>query len=79
MEDIHKPDEILMGICPAVRECLEIDLETNEPRANCVYSKLIQAGYTSDSLCSACEKDAASINFPPRLGLYGKSPPGASR
>ena len=59
----NKQDEVLTNMCSATQGCFEINLDTNEPHGNCVYSKLIQAGYTSDSLCSAGEKDAHSINY----------------
>ena len=63
MEDNLKSDEILMNLCSSAQGCFEIDLDTNEPHGNCVYSELTQAGYTSDSLCSAGEKDFNSINY----------------
>ena len=58
----NKQDEVLMNICSATQGCFEIDLDTNEPHGNCAYSKLIQAGYTSDGWCSAGEIDVNSIN-----------------
>ena len=51
-----------MNICAETQGCLEIDPDTSEPHGNCVYSKLILAGFSSDILCSAGERDAQSIN-----------------
>ena len=68
MED-QKSDEVLMSICAAAQGCFEIDLETGGPHENCVYSELIQSGYTSDSLTGADEKDTHSINFPTAWSL----------
>ena len=64
MEDTQESDEVPMTICDSAQWCFEMDPESGEPHGNCVYSKLIQAGYTSDSLASADEKDTQSINFP---------------
>ena len=61
--DNRKTDAILMVICAEAPGCFEIDPESGEPLERCVYSKLIQLGYTSDSPASAGEKDATSINF----------------
>ena len=58
-----KKDEVLMNICAETQGCLEIDPDTSEPHENCVYSKLVAAGFSSDILCSADERDAQSINF----------------
>ena len=58
-----KKDEVLMNICAETQGCLEIDPDTSEPQENCVYSKLVAAGFSSDILCSADERDAQSINF----------------
>ena len=52
-----------MNICAETQGCLESDPETSEPAENCAYSKLIAAGFSSDILCSAGEKDSNSINF----------------
>ena len=61
--DNRKADEILTVICAEAPWCFEIDPESGEPLGSCVYSKLIQLGYTSDSLESADDKDPTSINF----------------
>ena len=63
-----KKDEVLMNICAETQGCLEIDPDTSEPHENCVYSKLIASGFSSDILCSADERDAQSINFLHNLG-----------
>ena len=52
-----------MNICAETQGCLEIDPDTSDPTENCVYSKLIAAGFSSDILCSADEKDSDSIIF----------------
>ena len=59
----NRKDEALMNICAETQGCLEIDHDTSEPHENCVYSKLILAGFPSDILCSADERDGQSINF----------------
>ena len=59
----NKKDDILLNICAETQGCVEMDLETNEPQENCVYSRLIAAGYSSDILSGAGERDSASINF----------------
>ena len=59
----NRKDEVLMNICAETQWCLEIDPDASEPRENCVYSKLILAGFASDILCSADERDGQSINF----------------
>ena len=65
-----------MSICAAVQGRFEIDLETGGgPHGNCVYSKLTQSGYTSDSLASAEEKDIRSINFSKAWSLRTKIAP----
>ena len=76
MGDIQKSDEVLMTICSSAQGCFEMDHETGEPHGNCVYSELIQAGYTSDSLRSAEEKDTRSINFPHALVYTENRPAG---
>ena len=63
MEHIRESDETLMDICAEAPGCFEIDPESGEPLESCVYSELIQLGYTSDSLASADGKDSASINY----------------
>ena len=62
----RKEDGIPMAICAEAPGRFEIDPESVEPLGRCGYSKLIQLGYTSDSLASAYEKDDTSINL-----LYG--------
>ena len=59
----NRKDEVLMNICAETQGCLEIDHDTSEPRGNCVYSKLILAGFPSDILCNADERGGQSINF----------------
>ena len=61
----NRKDEVSMNICAETRGCLEIDHDTGEPHENCVYSKLILAGFSSDILCSADDRDGQSINPPP--------------
>ena len=61
--DNKKADAILMVICAEAPGCFEIDPESGEPLGSCFYSKLIQLGYTSDSLESADDKDPTSINY----------------
>ena len=51
--DNRKADEIPMAICAEAPWCFEIDPESGEPLESCVYSKLTQLGYTSDSLAIA--------------------------
>ena len=58
-----RKDEVLMNICAETQGCLEFDPDTSDPTENCVYSKLITAGFSSDILCSADEKDSDSIIF----------------
>lgn len=41
----------------------ELDNEDGEPRGDCVYSKLCQAGYTRVSLASVDEKEWDSLKF----------------
>ena len=60
---VTKKDEVLMNICAETQGCLEIDPDTSDPTENCVYSKLIAAGFSSDILRSADEKDSSSISF----------------
>ena len=81
----NKKDDILLNICAETQGCVEMDLETNERQENCVYSRLIAAGYSSDILSSADERGSAPINFlynvvnPERLqnggGVVGKMDP----
>ena len=59
----NRKGEVLMNICAETRGRLEIDPDTSEPHENCVYSKLILAGFSSDILFSADERDGQSINF----------------
>ena len=61
--DNRKADGIRAVICAEAPGCIEIDPESEESLGSCVYSKLIQLGYTSDSLASAGDKDATSINY----------------
>ena len=51
-----------MAICAEAHGYFEVDQETGGPHENCVYSELIQLGYSSDCLDSADETDANSIN-----------------
>ena len=51
-----------MNICAETQGCLEIYPDTSEPHENCVYSKLILAGFSSDILCSADDRGGQSIN-----------------
>ena len=60
-----------MNICAETQWCLEIDPDTSEPRVNCVYSKPILAGFSSDILCSADEREGQSINSPHNLVYPG--------
>ena len=56
-------DEISMNICAEKQGRLEIDPGASEHRGNCVYSKLILAGFSSEILRSADDRDGQSINF----------------
>ena len=67
MDEIQWPDETLMAICAKAPGCFEIDPESGDPMETCVYSKLIQLGYSSQSLASADEKDGQSMNYLFRL------------
>ena len=59
--DRPKYDDVLMVICSESPGCFEIEPESGEPLESCVYSELINLGYTSDSLASADDKDSESI------------------
>ena len=72
--DNRKAGEILMAICAGAPGCFEIDAWSGEPLESCVYSKLTQLWYTSDSLASADGGDSTSINF-----LYGSIYPESVR
>ena len=50
-----------------------MDPESGGPHGNCVYSKLIQLGYIIDSLASADERGANSINFRHGLVFTGRN------
>ena len=52
-----------MNICAETQGFLEIDPDTSDPLENCAYSKLVAAGFSSDILCSAGEREAQYINF----------------
>ena len=67
MGEIQGSGETLMDICDEAPGCFEIDTESGEPMETCVYSKLIQLGYASQSLASAGEKDGQSTNYLYRL------------
>ena len=51
-------DETLMDICAEAPGCFEIDPESGDPMGTCVYPKLIQLGYSSQSSVSADAKMA---------------------
>ena len=53
MEHNQESDETLMAICAEAPGCFEIDPESGGPMENCVYSKLIQLGYSSTSSARA--------------------------
>ena len=61
--DDLKSGEVPMAICVEAQGRFGMDPESGEPHENCVYSELIQLGYNSDSLASADEWGANSINF----------------
>ena len=63
MEHFQEPGETLMAICAESPGCFEIDPEFGEPMGNCVYSELLQLGYSRTSSASSDEKDGSSINF----------------
>ena len=67
MNGIQESGETLMSICAEAPGCFEIDTESGEPMGTCVYSKLIQLGYTSQSLESADGTDGHSMNYLYRL------------
>ena len=52
-----------MSICAETPGCFEMDAESGEPMETCVYAKLIQLGYASQSLASADEKGGLSMNY----------------
>ena len=58
-------DETLMSICAETKGWFEMDAESGEPNETCVYARLIQLGYTSQSLASSDEKDGLSMNYFP--------------
>ena len=68
MGEIQGPDEILMAICAEAPGWFEIDPESGEPMETCAYSKLMQLGYSSQSLARADGKDGKSINYLSQLG-----------
>ena len=70
-----KPGEVPMAICAEAQGRFEMDPESGGHHGNCVYSKLIQLGYNSDSLASADERGANSINFPTAWSLRTKIGP----
>ena len=59
----RESDETLMAICAEAPGCFEIDPESGEPMANCVYSKLIQLGYSSTAFACSGGGDGGSINY----------------
>ena len=63
MERNQESEETLMAICAESQGRIEIYPESGEPVGNCDYSKLIQLGYSSNSLASADEGDGQSINY----------------
>ena len=68
--DRPKYGDVLMVICSESPVCFEIEPESGEPLESCVYSKLINLGYTSDSL--ACDDDKGSESI---VSLYKASYP----
>ena len=77
MDEIQRSGETLMSICDEAPGCFEIDTESGEPMEACVYSKLIQLGYTRQSLASAGAKDGHSMNYLYHL-VYPETEAGAS-
>ena len=75
MSQINEIDETLMSICAETQGCFELDAESGEPDGNCVFPRLILAGYASSSLASADEKDSPSMDFLYRL-VYPNTPEG---
>ena len=63
MEEIKEPGGTLASICSEAPGCFEIDIEPGEPMGNCDYAKLIQLGYTSNSLESADGEGGHSMNY----------------
>ena len=62
MVRISEIDETLMSICAEAQGCFGIDVESGEPNANCVYTRLIQLGCKIQSLASADGVDCLSMN-----------------
>ena len=58
MERIRESGETLMAICAEAQGCFEVDPESYGAMGNCFYSKLIQLGYSINSLASADAGDA---------------------
>ena len=63
-----------MSICAEARRCFEMDNESGDPDAACVYSELIQLVRTGHSLDSAVEESGFSKYY-----LYHMGRPGAGK
>ena len=50
-----------MSICVETQGCFELDPDSGEPNANCVFTKLSQARYACASLASVDERDVPSL------------------
>ena len=70
---INEIDETLMSICAETQGRFELDAESGEPNANCVFAMLILEWHDSSSLVGADEKDAPSMDSPYRL-VYPNTP-----
>ena len=67
MIQISEIDETLMSICAETQGRFEMDAESGDPNGTFACARLIQLGYTSQSLDSAGEKDGLSMNYLYRL------------
>ena len=63
MIQISEIDETLMYICAETQGRFDMEAESGEPNGTFAYARLIQLGYTSQSLGSAGEKDGLSMNY----------------
>ena len=63
MDEIQGGDGNLMAICAEAPWCFGIDPESGDQMETCVYSKLIQLGYSSQSSESAGGGDGRSANY----------------